>query len=544
MTSSLPTEMPIYVPGHRLPDKQKKLAGLLTRQLAIPTAYRALLGKGQPDPRVVQTHEPTWLGRMVGKPQPSDLVNKALNSVDAVDRSGAYGGAMDNHDSSMLLAMQLASAHPEYFRPLNIDTATADSADPADSAATLARQNGQEPPKPTHEPPQKAALDLASLQQMANQHVVQPITNAVKNFSYDKQKKLAEDEVPPAAHSPLTDEVSRTMHAAGGSAALPAIAATALGLGLLPSAAWMYGSATSPRGRVLHGAASAKNRLMTTATGAALGGLGGGILGGLLTGDAALNTSAGTAAALAGAGLGGYGGYQWGKATHPGPVELGLGDKDTEPARKAALDLSSLQQAANQHVVQPIINAVKNFSYDKHIVEPLAQRLPTVTTDNPNNAWWRMPAAVGAGGLGLGIGYGAVNSGLKALKKRDNQAQLAAAEKEYQDALEAQYRQLLHSKTSSIAQLYDLKKTGSWTVNDMLQGAGGYYGGAAALLAALFGAQGYRAGRQTGEAALTDKALQLRALSRPAPQPPLAVPVTLDEQIPSYEKKLQQESLL
>jgi len=344
---------------------QQKLAGLLTRQLAIPTAYRALLGKGQPDPRVVQTHEPTWLGRMVGKPQPSDLVNKALNSVDAIDRSGAYGGAMDNHDSSMLLAMQLAIAHPEYFRPLNIDTATADSADPADSAATLARQNGQEPPKPTHEPPQKAALDLASLQQMANQHVVQPVTNAVKNFSYDK-----------------------------------------------------------------------------------------------------------------------------------------------------------------------------------HIVEPLAQQLPTVTTDNPNNAWWRLPAAVGAGGLGLGIGYGAVNSGLKALKKRDNQAQLAAAEKEYQDAMEAQYRQLLHSKTSSIAQLYDLKKTGSWTANDMLQGAGGYYGGMAALLAALFGAQGYRAGRQTGEAALTDKALQLRALSRPAPQPPLAVPVTLDEQIPSHEKKLQQESLL
>lgn len=106
----------------------------------------------------------------------------------------------------------------------------------------------------------------------------------------------------------------------------PLLPVLAAGLGI-PAAALIGGAMTSPRGRRMHGAASTMTQTAGTAAGAVQGGLAGSLLGSALApekykGHAAL------AGLLTGGALGGYGGNYLTREAHPGPRQLGLGDRD------------------------------------------------------------------------------------------------------------------------------------------------------------------------------------------------------------------------
>lgn len=126
-----------------------------------------------------------------------------------------------------------------------------------------------------------------------------------------------------------------------GSSVLPLLVA-GLGTGL-PMA---YGAMTAPKGRRLHGAGSTAAQTSSALTGAGLGGLAGGFGGAgvsaMAGADPKTQAIATILSALGGAGLGGYAGQQVGQAFHPGPRQLGLGDREEGPQTKAASFVSYL----------------------------------------------------------------------------------------------------------------------------------------------------------------------------------------------------------
>jgi len=111
--------------------------------------------------------------------------------------------------------------------------------------------------------------------------------------------------------------------AAGGAAGGAALAGASMGL--LP---FIYGFASSPKGRGMHGGASTMAQTNGTVGGALAGGglgaLGGGALAAYLGQDPANGAMLGGGL---GAGLGAYGGHALSKSMYPGPEQLGLGDK-------------------------------------------------------------------------------------------------------------------------------------------------------------------------------------------------------------------------
>ena len=92
--------------------KEEKQAGVFTSAMPEPLALHLISGKGQSAPAAVQTHRPTWLGKMVGYADPAAAVSDV--SDDAISQ-GLPNAAETNAEFASLLT----SLYPEYFRGLD-----------------------------------------------------------------------------------------------------------------------------------------------------------------------------------------------------------------------------------------------------------------------------------------------------------------------------------------------------------------------------------------------------------------------------------------
>ena len=117
-----------------------------------------------------------------------------------------------------------------------------------------------------------------------------------------------------------------------------AVLASPILAGLGVGGALAYGAHSAPRGREWHGAGSTYAQTAGTLGGAGAGSVLGGLVGGGLGAAAGLSRADLARAMLAGGGLGGLGGGYAGNrlsaALHPGPAQLGLGDRDGDERRR------------------------------------------------------------------------------------------------------------------------------------------------------------------------------------------------------------------
>jgi hypothetical protein len=148
-------------------------------------------------------------------------------------------------------------------------------------------------------------------------HEIDPkVADAVNRICGKGQGKRADE-----YSQPLT--YSEAIRLAGAGAVLSA----AIPPALLGGSA-IYGAMTAPAGHVMHGAGSAVSQTMGTAggglVGTGLGAVGGRMLAGALGTDPSYGASGG---ALVGAGLGALAGNYVTRNVHPGPKQLGLGQK-------------------------------------------------------------------------------------------------------------------------------------------------------------------------------------------------------------------------
>jgi len=92
--------------------KEEKQAGVFTSPLSSPMALHLINGEGQSAPAAVQTHRPTWLGKMVGYADPEEIFGNA--GANAASQ-GLPNAAKTNAEFARLLTSQF----PEYFRGLS-----------------------------------------------------------------------------------------------------------------------------------------------------------------------------------------------------------------------------------------------------------------------------------------------------------------------------------------------------------------------------------------------------------------------------------------
>lgn len=152
---------------------------------------------------------------------------------------------------------------------------------------------------------------------------------AQKDENRDHRTKQAEDgDMPQSFRS----------QAGVGPSLRAAVLASPILAGLGVGGALAYGAHSAPRGREWHGAGSTYAQTAGTLGGAGAGSVLGGLVGGGLGAAAGLSRADLARAMLAGGGLGGLGGGYAGNrlsaALHPGPAQLGLGDRDGDERRR------------------------------------------------------------------------------------------------------------------------------------------------------------------------------------------------------------------
>jgi hypothetical protein len=167
--------------------------------------------------------------------------------------------------------------------------------------------------------------------------------------------------------------------------------------------------------------------------------------------------------------------------------------------------------------------------------------------------WWQIPAAVGAGGLGIYGGWKLLDWVLKAQKKRQESSELTDAKREYEDAMRQQYLTALQGKAGEFSGLDDIfdrfiapiEKQAQHglgdTIGDFAHGGLGAYLTALGIVAGTGGLAGYRWARSRSKQKATDKALRIRRQLRQSPQPIYAYAVPFPVHHPTNEALEEEE---